>query len=63
MPSLLSLSAQEQSQILRAGAAQLNKAANILEKDVWVCWALKQVFSIPHKHKMCFKGGTSLSKA
>lgn len=63
MPSFLSLPAQEQSQILRAGAAQLNKAANILEKDVWVCWALKQVFSIPHKHKMCFKGGTSLSKA
>ena len=34
----------------------------IAEKDVWVCWVLKQLFEMPHKLDMAFKGGTSLSK-
>jgi hypothetical protein len=36
--------------------------AIILEKDVWVCWALETLFSMPGHHPMAFKGGTSLSK-
>lgn len=35
----------------------------ILEKDVWVCWALDALFTIGDNVKMAFKGGTSLSKA
>lgn len=31
-----------------------------LEKDIWICWVLKELFSLPKK--MVFKGGTSLSK-
>lgn len=31
-----------------------------LEKDIWICWVLKELFSLPKK--MAFKGGTSLSK-
>jgi hypothetical protein len=31
-------------------------------KDVWVCWALETLFSMPNAHPMAFKGGTSLSK-
>jgi predicted nucleotidyltransferase component of viral defense system len=35
----------------------------IVEKDFWVCWILKRLFSEPSlKDQMVFKGGTSLSK-
>ncbi len=34
----------------------------ILEKDIWVCWALQTLFSMSDAHHMAFKGGTSLSK-
>src|SRR5713101_4636061 len=35
----------------------------IIEKDFWVCWVLKQVFSIEAlSGRLLFKGGTSLSK-
>ena len=35
----------------------------IIEKDFWVCWVLKQLFSIESMSgRLLFKGGTSLSK-
>lgn len=35
----------------------------IIEKDFWVCWILKRLFSDPAlAGHMVFKGGTSLSK-
>jgi predicted nucleotidyltransferase component of viral defense system len=35
----------------------------IIEKDFWVCWVLKQLFSIETlAGRLLFKGGTSLSK-
>ena len=35
----------------------------IIEKDFWVCWMLKQLFSIEAlSGRLLFKGGTSLSK-
>ena len=49
-----------------------NEASNIqgamspkvIEKDFWVCWILKTLFSISEiKDHIIFKGGTSLSKA
>jgi hypothetical protein len=49
--SFLHLKAQEQSQIYRA-----------LEKDVWVCWVLQALFTMPGRLPIAFKGGTSLSK-
>ena len=37
--------------------------ARIIEKDFWVCWALKQLFSLPaYADYFTFKGGTTLSK-
>ena len=60
--AFLSLDAREQGDILRTVAARSGRSAVILEKDVWVCWALRTVFSIPDHHPMAFKGGTSLSK-
>jgi hypothetical protein len=37
----LSLDAQEQGDILRTVAVRSGRPAVILEKDIWVCWALQ----------------------
>lgn len=35
----------------------------MIEKDFWVCWTLRAVFSLPDPPAdLIFKGGTSLSK-
>ena len=35
-----------------------------VEKDLWVCWTLRELFSLPGlAEHLTFKGGTSLSKA
>ena len=60
--AFLSLAAQDRKDILESAAAQLGRPAFILEKDIWICWALQILFSIPCHHPMVFKGGTSLSK-
>jgi hypothetical protein len=60
--SFLHLDAQEQSQIYRALAPQLARSPVVLEKDVWVCWMLQTLFTMPGRLPMAFKGGTSLSK-
>ena len=52
----------ERRKILAGAAQQLGRSAQALEKDVWVCWALEQLWTTPHPVKMAFKGGTSLSK-
>lgn len=58
----LELSVEEQRDILQTVAPQLARSASVLEKDVWVCWTLQALFSMPGAHPMAFKGGTSLSK-
>lgn len=60
--SFLHLDAGEQSQIYRALAPQLARSPAVLEKDVWVCWVLKALFTMPGRLPMAFKDGTSLSK-
>ena len=60
--SFLHLEAQEQSRIYRALAPQLSRSPVVLEKDVWVCWVLQTLFTMPGRLPMAFKGGTSLSK-
>ena len=60
--AFLSLHARDRADILRTVAAQSGRAAIILEKDIWVCWVLHALFSMPDPHPMAFKGGTSLSK-
>ena len=58
----LSLGAGQRADILRTAAARSRRSAVILEKDIWVCWVLDALFSMPDPHPMAFKGGTSLSK-
>lgn len=44
-------------------AHDLNVTSMLIEKDFWVCWILKILFSLPLSGKhLTFKGGTSLSK-
>ena len=58
-----------QSQEIRAElfqetAAQMGVTPIVVEKDFWVCWTLKRVFSLDgFQAGLIFKGGTSLSKA
>ena len=58
----LSLPARERTDILQTIAARTGRQADLLEKDVWICWVLDTLFAVPRHHPMAFKGGTSLSK-
>lgn len=51
---------EEQRAILTSASHKLGITANVVEKDIWLCWILGQLFSLPTQ--MSFKGGTSLSK-
>lgn len=58
------LSAEDQREALEVAAATRGLPAYLLEKDIWVVWALEALGSDPHLPKtLTFKGGTSLSKA
>lgn len=63
LPNFLQLPAEERNGIYTTVGAELGLTPQILEKDVWVCWALKTLFSIGDGVDIAFKGGTSLSKA
>ena len=55
---------QERRDVLRETAGRRDLAEIIIEKDFWVCWTLKRLFSNPALSPLLtFKGGTSLSKA
>ena len=44
-------------------ANELDVTPQLIEKDFWVCWILKMLFSLPESgNHLTFKGGTSLSK-
>lgn len=44
-------------------AARMRLSPQIIEKDFWVCWTLKELFGLPEVGStLIFKGGTSLSK-
>jgi len=55
--------ANERAVVIRETAARIGVTAIVIEKDFWVCWTLKRLFSLPAPGAgMIFKGGTSLSK-
>jgi hypothetical protein len=62
VPEFLKLPKEEREAILSEGGARLGRLPNVLEKDVWICWILSQLFTMPGGLRMAFKGGTSLSK-
>jgi hypothetical protein len=57
------MSAAERAEVFAETAARKGLPEAIIEKDFWVCWVLKQLFSIEAlSGRLLFKGGTSLSK-
>ena len=63
MNSVLKLTAPQRADLFNAAAQKLGIGPVALEKDFWVCWTLRELFSLPGiGDHLIFKGGTSLSK-
>ena len=58
----LQLSAGDRRDALGVAAERSGRPAHLLEKDVWVVWALHALYAAPLGADLVFKGGTSLSK-
>jgi hypothetical protein len=55
---------KERGEIIDFYAKKTGVNFDIIEKDIWVCYALDKIFTNDNlKDKIVFKGGTSLSKA
>ena len=64
MDTFARLSPGERREIIAEAAIRMGVDFTIVEKDFWVCWTLRSLFSLSAQHApMVFKGGTSLSKA
>ncbi len=63
MDDIARLPASDRLDLFSASARRRGLTAEIIEKDFWVCWTLKRVFTLSEPPAgMLFKGGTSLSK-
>ena len=60
--SWFALSRADQAEALEVAAGRTGRPAHLLEKDIWVVWALSAIYASPLAEKLTFKGGTSLSK-
>lgn len=58
-----SLSVDDKAEALEYAAARTGRPAHLLEKDIWVVWALSAIYESTLASNLTFKGGTSLSKA
>jgi hypothetical protein len=64
MDRFVRLSDDERQRYFVQTAERMGLAPQIIEKDFWVCWTLRELFALPDIGSMLiFKGGTSLSKA
>ena len=63
MDDIARLPPADLADLFRAAAARRGLPDAIVEKDFWVCWALKRIFTLASPPAgILFKGGTSLSK-
>jgi len=60
--SYLTLSANDRLEALGVAATASGRPVYLLEKDIWVVWALQGLFESKLGEHLVFKGGTSLSK-
>src|ERR1700723_2410437 len=60
--SFLTLARSEQLEALGVAATASGRPVYLLEKDIWVVWALQGLFESQVGEHLVFKGGTSLSK-
>jgi hypothetical protein len=61
--TFLDLSPEDRLEALGVAATNSGRPQHLLEKDVWVVWALAALFESQFAGHLVFKGGTSLSKA
>ena len=59
----LDLALGDRQDVLDVAASASGRPAYLLEKDIWVVWALETLFAGSLGEPLVFKGGTSLSKA
>lgn len=63
MDQFIRLSDEERHLYFVQTAERMRLSPQIVEKDFWVCWTLKELFALPGiGSTLIFKGGTSLSK-
>ena len=60
--SWFGLGRKDQAEALEFAAGRCGRPAHLLEKDIWIVWALSAICRSPLAGKLTFKGGTSLSK-
>ncbi len=63
MVEFFELSVDERLEALAQAADASGRPPHLLEKDIWVVWSLRHLFTAPYASHLVFKGGTSLSKA
>lgn len=61
--AFLHLPVEDRREALSVAADRSGRPAHLLEKDVWVVWALATLYGSALGEHLVFKGGTSLSKA
>jgi hypothetical protein len=61
--AFLRLPVEDRREALGVAADRSGRPAHLLEKDVWVVWALDTLYGSALGEHLVFKGGTSLSKA
>jgi predicted nucleotidyltransferase component of viral defense system len=63
MDDVARLSIVDRTDLFAATASRRALSPTIIEKDFWVCWTLKRIFTLLDPPAgLLFKGGTSLSK-
>jgi hypothetical protein len=63
MDNFATLKPEDRRAVFDQAALPLNMQAQLIEKDFWVCWTLKELFALAEiGEHLIFKGGTSLSK-
>jgi hypothetical protein len=59
----LTMSREDRLEALGVATTASGRPVHLLEKDIWVVWAIDGLFSSEFGKHLVFKGGTSLSKA
>jgi hypothetical protein len=63
MDDVARLPVADRTELFAASAGRRGLTAEMIEKDFWVCWTLKRLFTLSDPPAgLLFKGGTSLSK-
>lgn len=62
MNGFLARSDEDRASLFERAGDEMGLDPAAMEKDFWVCWALREVFGLEVGSHLAFKGGTSLSK-